>query len=177
MSGDEKRLTVQKTVDDVAWHQVAYGGNHTIALSDDGRVYALGKGRDGQLGLGPEVSSLETFTSIHPFDGLTHYATKIFVGPIQTAVLTRSSLLSLFFFFFLWRVLSLCVSFSCAGNNELYMFGLLQNGPVHVPSRFMIETRESATILDMAIAPRVTAVILLYVRTFPPFFLLQVLAC
>ncbi|CAG0899268.1 unnamed protein product [Darwinula stevensoni] len=33
-------------------HSVACGGGHTLALSDEGRVYAFGEGVSGQLGLG-----------------------------------------------------------------------------------------------------------------------------
>jgi regulator of chromosome condensation len=36
------------------WMAIAIGDNHALALSEEGKVFVLGDGRDGRLGLGPD---------------------------------------------------------------------------------------------------------------------------
>ena len=41
---------------------VSCGGDHTVALSEDGNVYAFGQSTNGQLGLG--TRTLETYVPL-----------------------------------------------------------------------------------------------------------------
>jgi alpha-tubulin suppressor-like RCC1 family protein len=44
--------------------QIACGSSHTLFLSDSGRVYSVGHGDSGQLGLGPNVKSKSVATCL-----------------------------------------------------------------------------------------------------------------
>jgi len=43
---------------------IAAGDHHAIFLTDEGKVYALGRGCDGRLGLGPDVKYIDEMTLI-----------------------------------------------------------------------------------------------------------------
>jgi alpha-tubulin suppressor-like RCC1 family protein len=62
--GDRSDLGIPKKVaalKDVAIVDGAAGGNHTLLLAADGRVFAFGKGRNGQLGRGDHLESIAAY--------------------------------------------------------------------------------------------------------------------
>eukprot|EP01006_Ploeotia_vitrea_P052763 TRINITY_DN67725_c10_g1_i1.p1 TRINITY_DN67725_c10_g1~~TRINITY_DN67725_c10_g1_i1.p1 ORF type:complete len:398 (+),score=178.69 TRINITY_DN67725_c10_g1_i1:757-1950(+) len=77
---------------------VAGGGYHSIALDDEGHVYAFGKNRSGQLGVGDTDERLSPF-ELEVFTMLNGEATRAFMvaaGLFHSAVVTRDGKLYCF---------------------------------------------------------------------------------
>lgn len=63
MTGDRSDVGLPRTIDASAFEGAkvidgAAGGSHTLLRCDDGRVFACGRGRNGQLGRGTELESI-----------------------------------------------------------------------------------------------------------------------
>ncbi|KAJ4431736.1 hypothetical protein ANN_20338 [Periplaneta americana] len=78
--------TPQKVTLAVPVKSVYCGGNHTIALTVDGEVYAFGNNFNGQLGLGAEVTQFILPTKVISLEGLM--VTTVSCGESHTAFVT-----------------------------------------------------------------------------------------
>ncbi|XP_076372479.1 X-linked retinitis pigmentosa GTPase regulator-like [Tachypleus tridentatus] len=70
----------------VVW--VSCGGNHTVALTADGRSYSFGDGNNGQLGLGTKILDASTPQPVRGLEGLK--IARASSGENHTAFLTET---------------------------------------------------------------------------------------
>jgi hypothetical protein len=74
------------------WLGVSCGGLHYAAVSLGQSLFVWGKGKEGQLGLGPDVNFRDVPTLV-PLYTEANYPLKVqrvICGPLQTAVITGS---------------------------------------------------------------------------------------
>lgn len=70
--------------------KIACGGHHTLILTEDGAIYCMGSNSSGQLGLGTNVTEVQT-PNILPLDILeSETISKISCGESHSAILTEN---------------------------------------------------------------------------------------
>ena len=110
---DIKRVDI-----DQHWVGISCGGVHYAGVSLGKSVYVWGKGREGQLGLGKDVSQRDSPTLLPLYSDSNQPipASKVICGPLQTAIIAES--------------------------RDLYVCGILPNGPTFKPTLLLFDGKK-----------------------------------